>query len=95
MRRDQTGQGTGVLAPGDGVVDVRRAPPADVWIEGDDGVRGRVDSLDARQVSVEQLACRHDLGTDEASLLDSGELHQVSHSLGSQSRASQASTSFS
>ena len=56
-----------------------RAPPADVWVQRDDGVRRRVDGLDAREVSVEQLACRHLLGTDQSSLLDGGELDEVTH----------------
>ncbi len=77
MRRDEPRQRSGVLGTGDGVVDRRRPTRPDVGVESDDGVGGRVDGLDPRQVGVEQLARRDLLGPDEPSLLDRRQLDDL------------------
>ena len=79
MGRDETGQRAGVLTPHDGGVDLGRAPAADVLVQRNDGVRRRVDGLDHREVSVEQLVCRDLFGTDQSSLFGGGELDEVAH----------------
>ncbi len=54
-------------------------PPSDVRIEGDDRVDERIDRVDPRQVSVEQLAGRNLPRLDQTPLLDRGEVDELPH----------------
>ena len=81
MGRHQPGQRASVVTSSEGVVDGPGSSPADVGVEGDDGVDGRVDCLDAGEVGVEQLARRHRPLAQQPSLLDGGQLDQLARSL--------------
>ena len=74
---DQSGERTGIVAPGDRLVDGLGPAAPDVGIEGDDRVDGGVDGLDPLDVGVEQLDRRDLPIVDQLPLLDRRQLHQL------------------